>query len=332
MTEGRGIGDLARRALGVLVVVCAGAVLWASCARPIGDTCGNGACDANETELSCPTDCMPMPACGDGNCDPSETMLTCPADCTGLPNCGNGLCDAGESGATCPQDCLANCGNGICDPGEGTTCPTDCATCGNAICDPGEDSTNCPGDCPVGPVCGNGICEAGEDSATCLSDCPVMGTDAGTDSGMPPPPWVPPPSDGVPCAPEACPVDAPNCVGPDDANAYCRADCNSTLVPDPCEPNYDCVELSSGAAACMPAAATGGCCNACGCLPSDICVSIDMMSPVCLVECDPAAPVQCSPGDTCVMLTGGTSTLGGACLPAVQPMCSGVPSSEAMCI
>jgi hypothetical protein len=166
------------------------------------------------------------------------------------------------------------------------------------------------------------------------SDAFVPGTDAappGTDaySG---PVWVPPAGDGAACAPEACPASAPQCVGPDDVNAYCRATCNETTVPDPCYPDYDCVALSLGGGACIPAAPRWGCCAACGCGPGDICVSVSGAEPVCLEQCNPMTPTACSPLEACIGLTGMMPGMGGACLPSPAPTCSGVPAMEAMCI
>jgi hypothetical protein len=42
--------------------------------------------------------------CGNGACEAGETETNCPADCGGAV-CGNGICDAGESTDTCLQDC-----------------------------------------------------------------------------------------------------------------------------------------------------------------------------------------------------------------------------------
>lgn len=79
---------------------------------PAGVVCGNGACEAGETNASCPADCMVAgPVCGNGACEAGETSASCAADCAPAgPVCGDGVCAAGES---CPADCtdlsLAEC-------------------------------------------------------------------------------------------------------------------------------------------------------------------------------------------------------------------------------
>lgn len=48
-------------------------------------TCGNGACDATESSVSCPGDCPRHDWCGDFTCAAGETPETCPGDC-GMPS------------------------------------------------------------------------------------------------------------------------------------------------------------------------------------------------------------------------------------------------------
>lgn len=81
--------------------------------------CGNGVCepDANEDLLLCAADCGPYAgaACGDGTCAADESGVTCPTDCA--PDqyfspvmgalCGNGTCDVTESSLTCAADCVS---------------------------------------------------------------------------------------------------------------------------------------------------------------------------------------------------------------------------------
>lgn len=41
--------------------------------------CGNGACESDEDETSCPSDCYGE--CGNGRCEAIEDQVGCPADC-----------------------------------------------------------------------------------------------------------------------------------------------------------------------------------------------------------------------------------------------------------
>ena len=137
-------------------------------------SCGNYACEKNETFKNCPLDCQAA-SCGNGLCDGTETSTTCPGDCK--PVCGNSACEEGESTLTCPGDCAktARCCQWITDAYGGKTgCAQYCADCGNLSCEKelGEDFISCPVDCQV-PSCGDGVCDAkpGEDYNTCPNDC-----------------------------------------------------------------------------------------------------------------------------------------------------------------
>ncbi len=187
----------------------------------LGPVCGNGMCEAGESNASCPADCKPTgPVCGNGMCETGETNANCPADCkpTG-PVCGNGTCEAGETSASCAADCkttggscVGKCGgqsNGCyCDDlcsnnndccadyqtiCKGSTCTPKCVA--NAVCGaPDGCGGKCSGTCTAGLVCnaskvcapnsakcGNGICETGESTTSCPSDCKTAG---GSCSGM----------------------------------------------------------------------------------------------------------------------------------------------------
>jgi len=61
-------------------------------------SCGDGTCDADETNANCAADCPIDPVCGDGNCDSDESCTTCETDC-------------GE----CPIDCVHEADNNPCD-------------------------------------------------------------------------------------------------------------------------------------------------------------------------------------------------------------------------
>ncbi len=53
--------------------------------------------------------CLPLevlPTCGDGTCDADEDETSCPDDCPGSTECGDGTCDADEDETSCPDDCL----------------------------------------------------------------------------------------------------------------------------------------------------------------------------------------------------------------------------------
>ncbi|MCD4686781.1 MAG: FecR family protein [Anaerolineae bacterium] len=81
-------------------------------------SCGNGMCepDRNESYLICPVDCpiYPGAVCGNGSCDADESGITCPTDCgpdeyfdpADPALCGNGMCDTGESALNCAIDCV----------------------------------------------------------------------------------------------------------------------------------------------------------------------------------------------------------------------------------
>ncbi len=95
-----------------------------------GPACGDGTCDADEDEASCPADCETggggqEAACGDGTCDADESEVSCPADCEAGGGgesgtaCGDGTCDMDEDDINCPDDCAAGGGEG--EPGTGIT-------------------------------------------------------------------------------------------------------------------------------------------------------------------------------------------------------------------
>ncbi len=67
--------------------------------------CGDGVCDAGETEANCPADCTGGSFCGDGTCDANEDEVSCAADCYVASVCDDGVCDADEDPVGCPQDC-----------------------------------------------------------------------------------------------------------------------------------------------------------------------------------------------------------------------------------
>jgi hypothetical protein len=128
--------------------------------------------------------------CGDGVCEQDETEQSCPEDCQSAV-CGDGACETelGETETNCPEDCFSDdCGNGVIDGGE--ECDTDelsGETCVGLGYESGE--LGCTSTCSydrsecVGGECGNGQVEAGEecdgqnlDGESCMS----QGFDGGT--------------------------------------------------------------------------------------------------------------------------------------------------------
>ena len=159
--------------------------------------CGDGVCDRDEDECSCPEDCssdcirrgehvFPWdpngPRCCDGlrpsgiseidavtgECVVMDGAMVCLA-------CGDGVCDRDEDECSCPEDCSEDCvpaGGSVFpwDPSYGVCCPglraasvmeldpttgecqplvggAVCIACGDGICGPGEGPCNCPVDC-----------------------------------------------------------------------------------------------------------------------------------------------------------------------------------------
>lgn len=89
-------------------------------------SCGDGACDDDETADTCPLDCI----CGDGVCKGTETAQSCQADCPAV--CGDKACTPPEDSAKCPEDCVAS------------VCP--------ATCEAGKYCNPATGDC-ITPTC-----------------------------------------------------------------------------------------------------------------------------------------------------------------------------------
>ncbi|MBZ5709413.1 DUF4215 domain-containing protein [Nannocystis pusilla] len=184
---------------------CLFALTLTQCAREFEHPpwqCNNDfVCDADENQVSCPSDCVwrdetgegPAAAvcdaqenwtfvqaclgtCGNGQEDEDETAETCPRDFPG-PGCGDGVCAPDEDPAHCPTECHAgSCGDGTCELHENAAiCAEDCgAGCGNGVCQAGEEVT-CPRDCTPcdsdSCVCGDMVCGTGESMTSCPEDC-----------------------------------------------------------------------------------------------------------------------------------------------------------------
>ncbi len=72
------------------------------------DTSGNFSAPAQASGT--PVGPVPGPICGNAVCEAPETIVSCPADCLVVPPppapfCGNAVCDPGETNASCPADC-----------------------------------------------------------------------------------------------------------------------------------------------------------------------------------------------------------------------------------
>lgn len=73
----------------------------------VGQGCGDGVCDSDETCDSCAADCGQCPAgCGDGVCAGTESCTTCPSDC--------GTCACVRGDGTCTGSTV--CVSGVCEP------------------------------------------------------------------------------------------------------------------------------------------------------------------------------------------------------------------------
>jgi len=153
-----------------------------------GGKCGDGVCAVTELH-NCPQDCgVPVTSCGDGTCDPAanETTVSCPTDCGSAVVCGDNACDVngGETSENCPQDCGSGSGSG------GSNTPLDCrdmmiqgkcflcnAGFPNA-CGPPISLSGCQAcalrafsgvDCDGGAF--DGMCADDENTFDCFSDC-----------------------------------------------------------------------------------------------------------------------------------------------------------------
>lgn len=174
--------------------------------------CGNGLCEPftqGENAYICPDDCMPAHRCGDGLCAQNESPVTCPQDCGPLPlRCGDGECHPveGENCFSCPDDCPPCAVADPCTfhttPGIGDTAPRNCVcardpqccsvtwdfpcvvlathfcqfecsgpNCGDGECDATENCAVCLTDCGSCSLCGDGICATHESCASCAADC-----------------------------------------------------------------------------------------------------------------------------------------------------------------
>ncbi|MCB9739587.1 MAG: SUMF1/EgtB/PvdO family nonheme iron enzyme [Deltaproteobacteria bacterium] len=146
-----------------------------------GAVCGNGSCEAGETENSCSVDCTGVSAeCGNGKCEPGESATTCKTDCAvGGKVCGDGTCEGEETFVSCPSDCKPKCKDPIVDCGEhANSCKK--YVCGqNGECEEAKLDDNTPCDdgnkCTTEERCENGECKGGkepdcDDGDACTAD------------------------------------------------------------------------------------------------------------------------------------------------------------------
>ncbi len=206
--------------------------------------CGNGTCEAGETENSCKADCTGVTAeCGNGKCEPGESATSCKTDCAvGGKVCGDGKCEGEETYASCPADCEANCKDPIVDCGaHANPCKKYvCAQNGECAETKLDDKTNCDDDnaCTSGEQCENGDCKGGtakdcDDGDQCTADaCDTLNGDC----------THTPVDDGT-----ACKDDDP-CTG----NTACKAGkceygqwlCECSIAADNTDPTLGCAKKS----------------------------------------------------------------------------------------
>ena len=115
-------------------------------------SCGNGECEAGESDAICPYDCTAIPCheIGTAGCCVDEIATWCESGVLHQQHCAGDL-ECGWSAAKGRYDCGT----------EGSADPT------------GAVELACQ---PLGPECGNGHCEPGEDMDSCFVDCPYPGT------------------------------------------------------------------------------------------------------------------------------------------------------------
>ena len=157
---------------------------------PISSTgvCGDGVCDPNETQDTCPEDCTPPVGCLADNCGAQQLACMTLTGCISALGCAEACADHDAA-------CRATCGTGLdattsyvygelvacgqqagCFGGSAPSCSGRCGD-GNGICScaPGCDLLgNCCPDyralCEGAATCGDGICQ-GDEPQTCPDDC-----------------------------------------------------------------------------------------------------------------------------------------------------------------
>lgn len=147
-------------------------------------SCGDGVCEG-ETIRTCPQDCdNPQTAeCGNGFCEAGETEQSCEPDCANECQAGTAselycegrnLVQDYQSGS-CVQytDVVITCEN-ACVDGVCVAEQQEGGECGDGVCDSTENRLNCGEDC-VKVMCGDGVCDEEESEASCSADCEKKG-------------------------------------------------------------------------------------------------------------------------------------------------------------
>jgi|GEM_PF-4656530 len=138
---------------------------------PIATFCGNGVCDAGESD-SCFGDCMqtrPVDACGDGVCNESigESNVSCPTDCRVAKGTPTPCSSNGDFHSCFDTDCAGDSSKNLYQKGTATynqgsdikTVTDFCAGSGvfEMICTPEGKVEGSWTECPRG-ACENGVC------------------------------------------------------------------------------------------------------------------------------------------------------------------------------
>jgi len=296
------------------------------------------------------------PVCGNGYCEAGESQQTCPADCTGSTEGGLGAaCNSGsdcQSGLICVQAPDGNFCTQYCpDPDGGSGCPSgylcvplsqpppsgdgvcyktsSSQTCGNGKCESGESYQSCPADC-AGGSCGSvtyeGCCE-GEllkycdqgslKSINCSSkpSCGWNGQasyyDCGTAGGADPSGQNPKSCSSTPqvvcgngkCeageSSATCPADCP--AQPVCGDGKCQAPENSSSCPQDCQTAAEC-----GDGKCQAPETSSSCPADCDVQTQPVCGDGKCQAPEtsssCPADCVVTGPVcgngKCESGET----------------------------------
>ena len=153
-------------------------------APPPKPVCGNGKCEAGETNASCAKDC---PATSGHWCDSHCTNDKQPSGCFCDSQCAQyGDCCNADGSAPNKSAPNKSCAGSTCQAcnGAGGTGGGGGATCGNGTCDAGETNASCPTDCPASGGGGGNTCTTYADVKPLLQtkcgkchniSCPVGG-------------------------------------------------------------------------------------------------------------------------------------------------------------